>query len=139
MREWRIDLPFTKPVTLNDRMIWQVKHTHRKRWRAAAKKTGARQAGIPELAKFTVVFHYRPIDNRRRDTDNLVQSLKWMVDGLVDAGVCIDDDPTHYRLTEPVIHGATRPRQPGQLWLVVRDLGDEPGTQTLLPLERTDA
>jgi len=133
-QEWTLPLAFSKPLSLNDRMGWQQKHGLTKRWRAHAKDL-ARAANIPILERFTVVLHYQPRDNRRRDTDNLIASLKPLVDGLRDAHVCVDDDTKHYTLTEPVIHEALKPRQPGRLWLVVIDLGHLPGTQAALPIE----
>lgn len=135
-RSWVLPLKFSKPLSLNDRMKWQQSHGLKKQWRAEA-KTQAREAGIPRLEGFTAVLHYRPRDNRHRDTDNLIAALKPLVDGLVDAGVAAGDDTRYYRLSEPVIHPASKPARPGCLWLVVVDLGHLPGTQTALPLDLT--
>lgn len=134
-REWSLPLAFTRPLSLNDRMGWREKHGITKGWRAHA-KSRARAARIPQLERFTAVLHYQPKSNRRRDTDNLVASLKPLVDGLRDAGVCVDDDTRHYTMTEPVIHGAVK-GEPGRLWLVVIDLGHLPGTQTALDIPAT--
>jgi hypothetical protein len=138
-REWSLHLAFTKPLNMNDRPSISVGAMHMRRkeikaWRGHARDL-ALAADIPMLARFTAVLHYQPIDNRKRDTHNLSRALKPLVDGLVDAGVCVDDDTKHYSGTEPVIHEARKPRQPGRLWLVVIDLGHLPGTQTLIPLE----
>lgn len=132
-REWLLHLAFTKPLSLNDRMHWQVKRKHTAAWRRHAADL-AKSAHIPMLARFTAVLHYQPRDNRRRDTDNLIASLKPLVDGLVDAHVAAGDDAAHYCLTEPVIHPA-RKGDPGRMWLVVIDLSHTPGTQTTLPIE----
>lgn len=134
-REWTLPLPFTKPLSLNDRMHWQVKRKHTSAWRGVARDL-ARRERIPTLERFTAVLHYQPRDNRRRDVDNLVASLKPLVDGLRDAHAVVDDDTDHYVLTAPQIHPA-RKGEPGRLWLVVVDLSEEPGTQTALPIERT--
>lgn len=131
-REWRIDLPFTRPLSLNDRMHWRTKAKHTKAWRGVAYDLAKREQ-IPTLDRFTAVLHYQPRDNRPRDVDNLVASLKPLVDGLRDAHVAVDDDTTHYTLTSPQIHRA-RKGEPGRLWLVVVELGDESGTQTALPI-----
>jgi crossover junction endodeoxyribonuclease RusA len=138
-REWTLPLAFTKPINLNDRPSISIGAMHARRkevlaWRNHAADL-ARAAAIPTLERFTAVLHYQPRDNRRRDTMNLVRALKPLTDGLVDAHVGVDDDTKHYSLTEPVIHPALKPRQPGRLWLVVIDLGHMPGTQTMLPLE----
>lgn len=126
-REWRIDLPFSKPLSLNDRMHWRVKAKHTKAWRGVACDL-ARRDRIPTLERFTAVLHYQPRDNRARDADNLVASLKPLVDGLRDAHVAVDDDTAHYALASPQIHPA-RKGEPGRLWLVVIDLSGEPSTE----------
>lgn len=138
-REWSLTLAFTKPLNMNDRPSQSVGAMHAKRkevlaWRNHAADL-ARSAAIPMLERFTAVLHYQPMDNRRRDTMNLIRALKPLTDGLVDAHVCTDDDTKHYTLTEPVIHEALKPRQPGRLWLVVVDLGHLPGTQMALSIE----
>lgn len=136
-RTWTLPLAFTKPINLNDRPSISVGAMHARRkeikaWRKHATDLAVR-AGIPRLERFGAVLHYQPRDNRRRDTHNLARALKPLVDGLVDAGVCVDDDTEHYRGFEPVIHRA-RTREPGRLWLVVVDCGDDPGTQTAIPI-----
>ena len=93
----------------------------------------AKAAGIPRLERFSAVLHYQPRDTRNRDAMNLYGTHKHLVDGLVEGGVCVDDDVAHFVDLAPVIHPA-RKREPGRMWLVVTDLGDEPGTQTALPI-----
>lgn len=131
-RTWTLPLPFTTPLSLNDRMHWQVKRKHTAAWRGTARDL-ARREQIPLLERFTAVLHYQPRDNRARDVDNLIASLKPLVDGLRDAHVAPDDSTRHYRLTSPEIHPA-RKGEPGRLWLVVIDLSDEPGTQSAIPI-----
>ena len=131
-REWRLPLAFTKPLSLNDRMHWQTRRKLTSAWRGHVRDLAV-AAHIPTLDRFTVVLHYQPRDNRRRDVDNVMPALKASVDGLVDAHVAIDDDSTRYRLTSPEIHPARR-GEPGRMWLVVRDLSDEPGVQAALDL-----
>lgn len=131
-REWTLHLAFTKPLSLNDRQHWQTKRKLTRAWRDHTRDLAVR-AGVARVERFTVVLHYRPRDNRRRDVDNLTPSLKACVDGLIDAHVCEDDDSTRYRLTSPEIHPA-RKGEPSRMWLVVRDLSHEPGTQTVLDL-----
>ncbi|MEU6582772.1 hypothetical protein [Nocardia sp. NPDC046763] len=86
----------------------------------------ARAAQLPRgLAHVTVLLHYRPPDNRRRDTDNLVATLKPACDGLAagtrthpDYGLVPDDIPRHMAKPEPVIHEPERGK-PGALWLEI--------------------
>jgi Holliday junction resolvase RusA-like endonuclease len=40
-------------------------------------------------------------DKRRRDLDNALASMKAAWDGLVDAGVLVDDDSKHLKLAAP--------------------------------------
>lgn len=131
-REWTLPLAFTKPLSLNDRMHWQTKRKITRAWRDHVRDLAVREH-IPCVERFTVELNYVPRDNRRRDVDNVMPALKASVDGLIDAHVCADDDSTRYTLTSPVIHPA-RKGEPGRMWLVVRDLSDEPGTQTALEL-----
>jgi crossover junction endodeoxyribonuclease RusA len=115
-------LPWTSPpLSLN----------HRRHWRAAAKLTRsirdtthvlARQAGIGQHERVQVALHYRPRDRRVRDSENPIPTLKACCDGLVDAGVVVDDDPARMVKDMPVIHPAA---SPARLWLVVTPLPAE--------------
>jgi crossover junction endodeoxyribonuclease RusA len=55
----------------------------------------ARQQRIPALPRARILGVYEPPDRRRRDPANLYPSFKACVDGLVDAGVLLDDDAAH--------------------------------------------
>lgn len=138
---WRLDLPYTAvPLSMNSRPgVSRNAMFARARTIAEIRRDAgllALAAGIPRLQRFSAELHYEPRDNRRRDTLNLAATLKPLVDGLVDAGVCDDDDTKHYVGKEPVIHPA-RKGHTGRMWLIVTDLGHLPGTQTALNLEAT--
>ncbi|WP_433592300.1 hypothetical protein [Nocardia sp. CA-145437] len=83
-------------------------------------------AGLPRgLDHVAVLLHYRPRDNRRRDTDNLVATLKPACDALAAGtakhpgyGMVPDDIPRHMAKPEPIIHEAER-GMPGVLWLEI--------------------
>lgn len=141
-REWSLPLAFTKPpLSLNDsdpmtRGARFAKAKLVKDVRNHAKQL-AKAAGIPQLERFAAVLHYQPRDNRRRDSLNLMATVKPLIDGLVDAHVCSDDDRTRCSSPEPVIHDAKR-GEPGRMWLVVVDLGHTPGTQTALEIPTTE-
>ena len=115
-RTWTLRLPFNKPLSLNDRGHWARRAKETNAWRDATWAI-AKNARIPRLEAFTVVMHYAPRTAGRRDVDNLVLALKHCVDGIVLAGVCIDDDHTRYHLSSPVIHPSTG--EPGRIWLDV--------------------
>jgi hypothetical protein len=118
-REWTIALPFTQPLSLNDRLSWQKRHRLTAPWKDAATNL-ARHHKIPRLDRFTVVLHWAPRLERIRDPENLTATLKVCVDGLVRAGVADGDDPRYYAPCAPIIHDATG--EPSRLWLVVTDL-----------------
>lgn len=120
MPEHEIDLPLHKgkpPLTLNQRIHWAEKNRHTRciresvGWQA---KTLALNLGVRE--HITVSCHYATGDRRRRDTDNLVPSFKPAIDGLVDAGLIVDDDPQHVTLVMPTIHNGTGKRR---LWITI--------------------
>ena len=114
--EWVLDLPFTKQLSLNDRMHWAVKMKATKEWRDAALVL-ARHHRIPACKRILVELHYLPRTNQRRDPDNLVASLKPLVDGLVDAGVVPDDTEQWVDRQWPICHPASG--QPGRFYLRV--------------------
>lgn len=117
--EWVLELPFTKPLSLNDRMNHWAKAKAVKEWREAAHWL-ARSARIPACRVVRVELHYVPRDDRRRDPDNLVAAFKPLVDGLVDAGVVPDDTDEFVRREWPAIHPKGKPRANGnRFWLVV--------------------
>lgn len=101
-REWLLPLTITAPISMNDRGHWRGRAAKLKRVRGDA-FTAAKIARIPALDGFTVELHYAPRDKRRRDPENLIATLKPFVDGLIDAGVAVDDCPPYYRTTIPVI------------------------------------
>jgi crossover junction endodeoxyribonuclease RusA len=87
------------PLELNPnaRVHRHAKATVVKRYRqdAAAVWAGARNArgrqGLP-LDGGTLWAHFYEPDRRKRDGDNLLAALKPAIDGMVDAGILVDDD-----------------------------------------------
>lgn len=134
-RIWHIDLPWTKPpLSLNSTPTASM---GARQGRAAKVKKvrkvgedGATEAQIPRLALFTAVLHYYPGDNRDRDPMNLYGTVKPLVDGLIDAGVAVDDNRRYFVDTPPVIHDARPGERVGMMWLIVIDLGTAPIEQT---------
>lgn len=116
--EWTLELPFTKPLSLNDRMHWRVKAKLVRQVRDAASVL-CRQQKIPACTRIQVELHYTPRDRRVRDPLNLVATLKAVEDGIVDAGVVPGDDPRYVEPTMPKIDEANRsPR----IYAIVRQL-----------------
>lgn len=114
-------LPVGRPLTLNNapanphakaELVGQIREVLG--WSA---KSAMLTHHLGRQDHITVQLHYRPGDGRRRDTDNLIASQKPAVDGLVDAGLIADDNPTHLTWWAPEIH-----LEPGtrRLWLTIQ-------------------
>ena len=107
-RVWRIRLPYVKPpLSLNARQHWAARARETRRVRSDVRLL-VRAAKVPELGRVRVQLEYTPRDARRRDTDNLVATLKAVCDGVVDAGVVPDDTPEFMGKPEPLITAPDR-------------------------------
>jgi len=114
-----LQLPYTSPpLSLNSRDHWRTTARKKSRLRGEVLVL-ARAAKIPALDRCAVRLIWQPRDRRRRDGDNPFPTIKSAVDGLVDAGVLVDDDST--RVRHDGVHFL--PPDPGQktgrLWLEV--------------------
>ncbi|RDI32413.1 crossover junction endodeoxyribonuclease RusA [Rhodococcus sp. AG1013] len=117
---YMIVLPWTAPpLSMNDRGVSAgAAFAKAKKIRTIRDEVVclAAAADLPRtVGHATVTLHYRPRDDRRRDTDNLTATAKPIYDGLVDYGLVADDVPQHMAKLEPVIH---RKGQPA-LWLEI--------------------
>ena len=76
------------PISMNDRLhrMAEAKLTAAMRLEA-----GVAARRIPELGRCEVTLTWFVTDKRRRDNENPMPSLKAWCDGIVDAGVVIDD------------------------------------------------
>ena len=124
---WLVPLPFTKALSLNDRMNHWVKAKAVREWRDAA-RWSARAARIPASSRIRVGFHYIPKDRRRRDSDNLVGAFKPCVDALVDEGVVPDDTLQYVEREWPMIHDPDPSIVGGRFWLSVALLEETTAT-----------
>jgi crossover junction endodeoxyribonuclease RusA len=75
----------------NDRGKWQAHHRTIAAWREAA-AWSAQSARLPRLARAFILAELRFTTNRRRDPNNWYPTAKAAIDGLVDAGVFVDDN-----------------------------------------------
>lgn len=97
-RTWDIRLPWTAPpLSANDRLHYmaeaRIKANIRDTTHSLARSLRPRIT--KPLDRVEVVLTYTPRDKRRRDRMNLAPTLKAAVDGLVLAGVVVDDDDEH--------------------------------------------
>lgn len=116
MNSWTLTLPITRPLSMNDREHWAVKAKRVREVREAV-ATLARKEGIPQLTRMAVELHYSPRDKRRRDAENLVATQKAAVDGLVQAGVIVDDCEPYYTPRMPKLDAPNGDR--GRFWLLI--------------------
>lgn len=111
MTRYDIRLPWTRPpLSLNDRGHWAARARRIKEVRAVAAAL-TRAQHIPAAAKVAVHLDYVPRDRRRRDEDNLVGTFKACCDGIVDAGVVVDDAPAYMVKDMPTI-SSPNPKDP---------------------------
>lgn len=87
---------------MNDRRHWAQRARNVREWRNAACLL-ARGKRIPTCERISVGLVYAPKDARKRDAPNLLASMKPAVDGLVDAGIVVDDDDAHVLCEMPRI------------------------------------
>ncbi|EKT83059.1 RusA-like holliday junction resolvase [Rhodococcus phage Mbo4] len=135
MTTYRIQLPWTAPpLSMNDRGASAGAVFAKNREIAQIRSDVlrlARHARLPlNVGHAVVQLHYRPRDKRRRDTDNLIATLKPICDALAAGttkhpgyGLVADDIPQHMAKPEPIIH-QPRSRTP-ELWLEIT-CSDEP-------------
>lgn len=115
--------PAEPPLNANDRIHHHVR-SQRTRLIREAVLVAARAARIPACEHLSVTLHYAPGDNRRRDADNLVPTLKAACDALargkrrdwVGLELVPDDTPEYMTKHMPVIHPGPGKRR---LWLEV--------------------
>lgn len=99
-------LSFPQPgvlLNMNHRNNWRTKARVTRQWRTAAHQV-ALMLGPPRdrvHAPSWVRLVIPVPDRRRRDPANLTPLTKACVDGLVDAGVWIDDTPDYVETLEP--------------------------------------
>lgn len=88
-REW---------LSANQRLYWAVRADRVRSWRELA-ACRAREAKLPRLIRAHIICELNFTDLRRRDPSNWAPTAKACVDGLVDAGVFVDDN--HTRVVGP--------------------------------------
>lgn len=118
MTAFEIQLPSwpSPPLNLNHRHHWSTERKIARElrehagWAAKAAKVGGPYEHV------TVVLHWQPGRIGVYDNDNPVPTLKHLADGLVDAGVVVDD--SFEQMTKRVRIHVPVPRQP-RLWLEI--------------------
>lgn len=129
---WILRLPWQRPpLTLNQRgasIGSRMAQADTVRQIRGVAKVLATNAKIGPRARIHVRLHWQPELNRRRDEDNLIPTLKPLIDGLVDAGITPDDGSRYIDWSRPVIHPANKAVRPS-MWLTVEDISTIEGSQ----------
>jgi crossover junction endodeoxyribonuclease RusA len=124
-RSWTVTIPApARFLNANHRTDRRAVTPVRRAWREAG-TVHARAGRLPQLGRAHVTITFRFTDRRRRDVHNLYPTAKAIIDGLVDAGVLIDDSDQYLtgpdlRVGEPI---AAVPYGPvGQAVLTIREV-----------------
>lgn len=120
-RTWVLDLPWTTPpLTLNKTLHYRRKAQVVREVRKTA-YTLAASLNIPEMDRPTVHLVWLVTTRHKRDSDNIVPTLKALCDGLVDAQVAEDDTPEFMHKAMPLIHYAKGHHKAPGMYLVIWD------------------
>ena len=119
---WTLDLPDQPYITPNSRPHWSRRAQCARAWRDSTMLL-AKAAKVPSLDRAEIELVMHPRTRHRRDPDSLALVGKWCIDGLVDAGVLVDDDATRVvRVSYRIVPVGSSPREAGHRWLLrVRD------------------
>lgn len=110
------------PLSLNySNMHRMVKARITKEIRA---EMALRAADLPRMGRCRVVLTWVVNDKRKRDEENPVPVLKALCDGLVDAGVVVDDVPAYMVKLMPVIRYAPKAVEVAHFEFEVTSLDD---------------
>ena len=91
-----VDVPASQIITSNNERGHWAKRSGVKRALRHKTELLARAARLPRgLDRVHIVVYIDYPDRRRRDAHNLMPTIKCQIDGLVDAGVIVDDSDTH--------------------------------------------
>ena len=95
-----------KRLSMNDRMHWAPKANLTRQWRNSAAfgaELSLASSDFPQPPSLVRVSF--PVkQNRRRDPHNAAPTIKAIVDGLVDAGVWVDDSDDYVIVLDPRFH-----------------------------------
>jgi len=127
--EWRVPVPFKdgKPLlSLNDRTTNYMAHASKVEKVKALTRQALRDADIPPMQHAHIEMHYRPKTRQLRDVDNLVATLKPMIDAFHQpdvrsgwVGLLAGDDARYVSWSPPVLHEPDKAKGPAT-WLLVR-------------------
>ncbi|CAM3288235.1 hypothetical protein [Stackebrandtia soli] len=127
MAEYTLDMPAPDTwLNSNDRMKWQPRHRLTRTWRHAGQTWALAALRRGDLARITgpveiVAAVRRDTARGRSDAANRYPTVKAVVDGLVDAGVLVDDSD-RYVTSLKMVAGPTTTTVGGRLVLTIREV-----------------
>jgi crossover junction endodeoxyribonuclease RusA len=106
----RIELPPGLPLlNANDRLHYRERSKRTEKLRSEAYKAAKAQPSLP-FTRVRIRCIFRAPDKRRRDVANLYPSFKAVIDGIVDAGLLLDDNDRY--VTElSLVRGEDSPKK----------------------------
>ena len=99
------------PPTLNElnNIHYRVRAKRKEYWSKLIEKECAAQK-IKPVAKVSVTFEFYLPDKRRRDLDNFGFAAKFILDGLVNAGILTDDSYKEVSELHFLVGGIANPK-----------------------------
>lgn len=73
---------------------WRVKHQEAKRWKGLVRNAVLLECKAPATPFLRATVTLTRMSTREPDSDNLMSSWKHCIDGLVEAGVILNDKPS---------------------------------------------
>lgn len=114
---WQLELPDAPIVTPNSRTHWRRRQERAKVWRTAAAEL-ARNLEVPRLDRIRIALDHWRGDARLCDPDRNAFVVKWVLDGLVDADVIVDDNYLHVAEVSMRMHAPLEDRRPRWLFTI---------------------
>lgn len=112
-----IVLPFPRPPLRPNQRVHPHARADLTRLVRHAATQCAKAAHIPPQPRSAVTAAWFPPDRRRRDVSSLHMLSKAAIDGLVDAGLWPDDDPTHVVEDRHRIEAPDRQHPRIEIWI----------------------
>lgn len=120
MREFTFRIPWTSPpLTSNQRLHWAQKA---KITRGVRGLTKVLVRKVPDMDRIEVSLEWVVNTNHRRDTDNVVPTLKAICDGIVDAEIVPDDIPAYMVKVMPTIRHVRKRDDVAHFNLTIKEL-----------------
>lgn len=99
---------------------WRVKQTEAKKWKGLVVNAVRFEQNLPAIPFKLAKVSLTRFSAREPDCDNLAASFKHVLDGLVEAGVIIDDKPSY--IGQPIFLWQKAKQREGKIKVVVEEI-----------------